>query len=106
MEVVVAASKNVHSLTGDTGYVHAIYAGEVHLTEGLTVHFWTGNDNAAGNKVLNLILLAVPFCINLRADECLDCFCISLSTNYEEFVAYLKGCLTVWDAHLALVQET
>ena len=106
MEVVVSACKNVHSLTGNTGYVNAVYAGEVHLTQGLTVHFRTGNDDTARNKVLYFILLAVPFSFNLWSDESLDGFSISLCTYNEQFISNLKFSLAVRNTHLAIVEQS
>ena len=106
MEVVVTACEEIHTLTGNTGHVHTIYTGEVHLTKGLAVHLRTGNDDSSGYEMLNLILLAVPLCINLRTDESLDGLCISLSTNHEQLVAYLKCCLAVRDAHFSVVEES
>ena len=79
---------------------------EVHLTQCLTVHLRTGNDDSSGYEVLNLILLAVPLSIDLRTDESLDSLGISLCTNHEQLVAYLEGCLAVRDAHLSVVEES
>ena len=47
LQTKVAFAEEVQVATPDAGHVHAIHAGEVHLTQCLTVHAWVGNDDTS-----------------------------------------------------------
>ncbi len=105
MEVVVTPGKEVHALTRDTCHVHAIDAREVHLAQCLSVHLGASDDDTLRHEVLYFVVLLVPFCLRLRADESLDGFGVSLGAHDEQFVAHLKGRLAGGDAYLAVVEQ-
>ena len=103
--MVVAACKEVHTLTGDTSNVDTINAWEVHLAECFTIDRRVGNDNTTANHRLLLILFS-PFSLLLRTDECFNSFCVSLCTYYQYLIVHVKNGVAHRCSNFTFMQQT
>ena len=105
MEVVTTTGKEVHTLAGDTGNVDAMYTGEVHLAQGLTVHRGIGNYNTLRHQRLLLIILRERI-VDSRADKRADSFSVVLGTHDIHLIIQIENSILVRNHDLAIVKQT
>ena len=101
---MVARGKELHSLTGDARHVHAVDAREVHLAQRLTVHLRVRHQDALRHQRLVLVL-GLPFLLQLRTDEGLNGLSIGLGADDEHLVAKVQDSVAVGNLNAVFMQQ-
>ena len=107
MEVVIPTGKKVHAIAVDSGHIHSVYAGEMHLSQCLSVHLRVGHHNASGyHRLLVNIFIRTPFYFNLWTDEGLDWQNIAFCTDNAELIPHTENGVTGWRVQFSVVMNT
>ena len=99
----VLRSKDIHTRTVHTGYVHPMNTTEVQFAQTLAIHLRLSNQDSTR---YHRSILLFPIHLYGRTDESNDSFGIILGTNHIQLVAYMEDCITIRDADMTILQDT